>query len=99
MERKVLFLYGEEKQVAALPSLDTASCTDLSAMKSLVKTMFDALAHEDLTNVVLQVFDKDFEEWLDVNDSFVVEHKQKLKVVVRSSFKLPAKVQRTMIVL
>ena len=31
-------------------------------MKSLVKIMFDALVHEDLLNVAIHVYSKDFDE-------------------------------------
>ena len=31
-------------------------------MKYLVKIMFDALVHEDLSNVAIQVYSKDFDE-------------------------------------
>ena len=40
-------------------------------MKYLVKIMFDALVHEDLSNVAIQVYSKDFDEWLDSYDSFM----------------------------
>lgn len=93
MERKVLFTFEGGKQVAALPPTD--STADLPVIKTLVKAAFDALADEDTSHIIIQGFDEDFEEWLDLKDTFVAEHKQKLKVVLRSSLKEPAKVCST----
>ena len=93
MERKVLFAYEERKQVAVLPPHVGDYTADLPAIKTLVKTLFDTLEEEDSLNIVIQGFDEDFEEWLDVKDSFVAQHKQKLRVVLlSSSLKQPAQV-------
>lgn len=82
MERRVLFCYHESRKVAALPS--HSSTSDLLCMKELAKSMFGGLQSEDDTNILIQAFYCAFEEWVDVDHSFVVEGGQKFKVVVNS---------------
>lgn len=81
MERRVLFSYRESRNVAALPP---HSSSDLLSMKELAKGLFGGLECEDGSNILIQAFDSAFEEWVDVDHSFVAEDKQKFKVVVNS---------------
>lgn len=78
--------------MGVLPHPVQESTPDLPAIKALAKTLFDALAEEEFANIAIQSFDEDFDEWIDLNDSFVAQHKQKLKVVLSSSLKQPARV-------
>ena len=81
MERRVLFSYNESKKVAALPP---HSPSDFLSLKEHAKRLFHALESEDDNNILIQAFDSAFEEWVDVDQAFIAEDKQKLKVVVNT---------------
>ena len=81
MERRVLFSYHESRKVAALPP---HSPSDLLLIKELAKSLFRDLESVGDDNILIQAFDSAFEEWVDVDHSFVAEDKQKLKVVANS---------------
>jgi len=91
MERKVLLAYDGQKRVAALPPDSTA---DIPAIIELAKTLFEDLADKEPADLGVRKFDEDFEEWVDLPQSFVAESKEKLQVVLRD-LKEPAKVRIT----
>ena len=82
-------MFEEEKQVAVLLSSESS---DLTRIKTLAKTVFSALSEEDTANVTVQGFDRDFEEWVDLRESFTAQHKEKLRIGRRNFHKEPAKV-------
>ena len=77
--------------MATLPP--TSSVSDLITIKEQAKSNFEALADEEPEDILIQVFDKEFEEWIDIDCSFVVEARQKFNIVVNSVQK-PAKVKK-----
>ena len=91
MERKVLLAYDGLKQVAALPPDSTA---DVPAIIELAKTLFEDLADKEPADLRVRKFDEDFEEWVDLPQSFVAKSKEKLQVVLRN-LKEPAMVRTT----
>ena len=48
--------------------------------------------HQEPEDILIQVFDKEFKEWINIDCSFVVEARQKFNIVVDSVQK-PAKVK------
>lgn len=83
MERKVLLVYRERKQVAVLPPIDLTSTSDVSAITEHAKTAFDELADEDPSTLNIQEFDDDFGEWVDLQATFIAEHKQRLRICLK----------------
>ena len=81
MERRVLLSLRESRKVAALPP-PSSGTSDLVSMKDLAKKLFSGLQSDD--DIIVQNFDSVFEEWIDIDHSFVAEDKQKFKIVVNS---------------
>ena len=91
MERKILLSHSGEKQVAALLPDSTA---DTPTIIELTKTLFKDLADAEPADLRVQKFNEDFEEWVDLPQSFVAKSKNKLQVVHRNcNLKEPAKVR------
>ena len=78
-DRAVLLSYGERnKAVKMLPSAN-----DLSFLRNVVeRTFLKVEESHGGANVYFQKYDTEWEEWVDVDEDFVAETKDKLKVVV-----------------
>ena len=83
MERKVLLVYGERKQVAVLQPTDSKSTLDLSTIREIAKTTFDVLTDDDTSTLNIQGFDDNFGEWVDLRATFIMEHKQRLRICLK----------------
>ena len=59
-----------------------------------MKTVFKDLADKEPADLMVRKFAEDFEEWVDLPQSFMAESKEKLQVVLRD-LKKPAKVRIT----
>ena len=79
MDRKVLLTLGERKKIMTLPpqNPDTVNAT---LVRATARELF-VLTGEDL-EIILQVFDQDFKDWVDANDDFSVRYKHKIKIVL-----------------
>ena len=72
--RKVLLLFGERRKIVDLGI--SGNSGDKSAILMHARTLF-SLLDED---VYAQEYVEEFEEWIDIEDDFVAQHKQKIKV-------------------
>ncbi|XP_071854860.1 uncharacterized protein [Apostichopus japonicus] len=70
---EVLFCMGDHKHVAWVPSGEKASVYERA------KRTFQEF---ELQKFQLQVFDKSWEEWIDVDESHVVMDREKLMIVI-----------------
>ena len=75
----MLLTYGLQKKIVTL-SPDVHSV--LPYLLGQARELFHITA-----SVVVQYFDKDFEEWVDADDSYVPCHKERLLVVMRQEEK------------
>ena len=81
-DRVVLLSYGERNKVVKIPP----GVDDLSFLRNVVEKMF--LKVEEThggVKVYFQKYDSEWEEWVDVNEDFVAETKDNLKVVVTNT--------------
>lgn len=89
-ERRVLLTFKESRKVATLPPPSTTP--DLLIVRERAQSLFAALEKEESQNIVVQVYDSEFEEWVDIDHSSVVAAKEKLKIV-RDSVQEPMEVR------
>ena len=82
MERRVLLTFKESRKPATLPPPSTTP--DLLIVRECAQSLFTALEKEESHNILVQVYDSEFEEWVDIDHSSVVTAKEKLKIVLDS---------------
>ena len=81
-DRVVLLSYGERNKVVKIPS----GVDDLSFLRNVVeKTFLKVEETHGGANVYFQKYDSEWQEWVDVNEDFIVETKDKLKVIVTNT--------------
>ena len=76
----MLLSFSGEKRVAVLPHEPTGDLTDIVQQ---AKTLFVDLAGKDTGDICVRSFDEDFEEWVDLDPSFVAKSKEKVQVALR----------------
>jgi len=82
-DRAVLLSYGERNKVVKIPP----GVNDLTFLRNVVeKTFLKAEESHGGVKVYFQKYNTEWEEWVDVDENFVAETKDKLKVVVTSTF-------------
>jgi len=80
-DRAVLLSYGERNKVVKIPP----GVNDLTFLRNVVeKTFLKVEESHGGAKVYFQKYDTEWEEWVDVDEDFVAETKDKLKVVVTS---------------
>ena len=81
-DRVVLLNYGERNKVVKIPP----GVDDLSFLRNVVeKTFLKVEETHGGANVYFQKYYSEWEEWIDVDEDFVAETKDKLKVVVTNT--------------
>ena len=70
----MLLCFGQQKKVVLLP--ETA---DRAAVVAAASEYFN------LSNVVIQHFDADFDEWVDLEEDYTPSNKEKLQVLLRDA--------------
>ena len=80
-ERKILLALGERKKVAVSPSQTNTS--DAELLRDAVRDLFFTSSRDD--EITLQLYDADFEDWIDTNKDLSVKHKDKVKVVLNDT--------------
>ena len=76
--RKIMLVLGESKKVATLPA-PSGNAPDIEVITDAAKELF--VISESEGKLLVQQYDDDFDEWIDINDDFVAKDKQKLKIV------------------
>ena len=76
--RKVMLVCGDSKKVTSLPA-PTGHCPDILLVTDVAKNLFFDGEREG--KLLVQYYDGEFEDWVDVDDDFVAKDKQKLKIV------------------
>ena len=74
--RTVLLVNGERRKVVEIPT--GVADRDYDYLRGLFARTFSA---KDEANVHLQRYDRDWEEWIDVDEDFVAVDRERIKVV------------------
>lgn len=76
--RKIMLVFGESKKVASLPA-PSESTPDIEIILEAARELFVVGGSGE--QLLVQQYDEDFEEWIDIHNAFVAKDKQKLKIV------------------
>lgn len=81
MERRVLLVLGERKKIATLPP-PNADVLDSAMVRNAAREQFSITAEDN--KITVQTYDLEFDDWIDANDDFTVNPKDRIKIVVLS---------------
>ena len=79
MERKVLLSLGERKKIASLPP-SYSDVKDSAILKDAAREHFSITAGD--SEITLQTYDGDFDDWVDADEDCTVSHKDRVKIVL-----------------
>jgi hypothetical protein len=78
-EKKVLLCLGKRKRAVSFNSDESES--DKSALTKKVREEFSDILEKDETEIIIQVKDEEFNDWVDLKDGVDVPDKSVLQVV------------------
>ena len=73
-----MLVFGESRKVATLPA-PSGSTPDIEVILEAAKELFVVGGSGE--KLLVQQYDEDFKEWLDIDNAFVAKDKAKLKIV------------------
>ena len=80
---KILLLFEERKKIVILPN--AVQLSEEGFLSYITKKAAELFGLASRGTIIVQYYDKDFDEWIDIEDQYLPADKEKLKILDTAS--------------